>query len=231
MSKILVVAAHPDDEVIGIGATVRQHVKNGDEVRCIILGEGQTSRYDAQENAPRNIVEKLHEDSLKAAEVLGYSKLYFADFPDNRFDHVDLLDIVKYIEKIKQEFKPNIIYTHHIGDLNIDHQITAQAVVTATRPISTGHIVNEIYAFETLSATEWNFSNCVPFTPNVFIDVSETFSDKLKAMQCYKSELCEAPHPRSLDIMDAVAKKMGSVVGKKYAEALMVVRIIKESNI
>lgn len=229
MSKrVLVIAAHPDDEVIGIGGIVLNHVISGDEVWGVILGEGQTSRYSSQEEAPKELVEELHMDSYDSAKVLGYSKLFFADFPDNRFDSVDLLDVIKYVERIKNEFEPDIIYTHHIGDLNIDHQITARAVITATRPIHGGHIVNEIYAFETLSATEWEFSYGNPFLPNVFVDVTKVFAQKLQAMKCYKSELCEKPHPRSLEIMDASAKKWGSVIGKEYAEALMAVRVIKE---
>lgn len=221
--KILVVAAHPDDEIIGVGAAAARHASQGDEVRCIILGEGQTSRFDNREEVLTEVLDSLHNDTLKAAKIIGYTKVSFANFPDNRFDQLDLLDIVKYIEKAIEEFKPEIIYTHHVGDLNIDHQMTNKAVLTAARPIGS-YTVKEIYAFETLSSTEWDFSYKMPFTPNVFVDVTETFENKLQAMKCYKSELCTAPHPRSLEIMEASAKKWGSVIGRQYAEAFMLVR-------
>lgn len=226
MSKVLVVAAHPDDEIIGVGAAVARHVSQGDEARCIILGEGQASRFDNRETVDKEILYRLHNDTLDAAKIIGYSKVNFADFPDNRFDSADLLDIVKYIEKVKKDFKPDIIYTHHGGDLNIDHQLTYKAVLTAARPIKGSHEVKEIYAFETLSSTEWDFSYKMPFTPNVFVDVTETFENKLQAMKCYKSELCTAPHPRSLEIMEASAKKWGSIIGRQYSEAFMLVRSV-----
>lgn len=223
MNKILVVAAHPDDEILGVGATVARHVKQGDEVRCIILGEGQTSRWNNREEASKEIVKELHEDTLKAAKILGYSKVYFADFPDNRFDSVDLLDIVKYIENIKMEFTPDIIYTHHGGDLNVDHQLTYKAVLTATRPVNNCP-VKELYTFETLSSTEWDFSYTNMFKPNVFIDIKKFFDIKIEAMKCYETELCEFPHPRSLKGMECYANKWGSVVEKNYVEAFQLIR-------
>lgn len=230
MSKVMVIAAHPDDEILGVGATVKKHTQKKDEVVGVILGEGQTSRYQVRDQAPKELVDKLHKSTRNAAKEVGYKQIYFADLPDNRFDHVDLLDIVKKVEQFIKEEKPEIIYTHHGGDLNIDHQLTYQAVMTATRPISynfQGGGIKEIYAFETLSSTEWEFSYQNAFLPNVFIDVTETFECKLKAMECYQSELCQFPHPRSLEGLRATGRKWGSVVGKEYVEAFMNVRIIK----
>lgn len=226
MSRILVVAAHPDDEIIGVGATMAKRISQGDVVRTVILGEGQTSRWENREEVPREVLENLNRDTEKAAEIIGYEKVYFAHFPDNRFDHVDLLDIVKYIEKIIREFSPEIIYTHHGGDLNIDHQITYKAVLTATRPVGE-YSVREIYSFETLSSTEWDFSYQNPFRPNVFENVEDFLEIKLDAMRCYQSELGEFPHPRSLKMLRGSAMKYGSVVGKTYTEAFMAVRIIR----
>ena len=226
MSKVLVVAAHPDDEILGVAGTIKNHVNNGDEVRVIILGEGQTSRYDCVDDIPQNILLDLHNDSYRAGQKIGYSDIYFANFPDNRFDSVSMLDIVKYIEKIITEYEPDIIYTHHGGDLNIDHQYTFNAVITATRPIKGKHIVKNIYAFETLSATEWNFSYINSFNPNYIVTINDTIEDKLEAMKCYRSELCKEPHPRSLEIIKTTAKKWGSVIGTDYAEAFQVIRII-----
>lgn len=226
MKKVLVIAAHPDDEILGVGGTVLKHAKSGDECFAIILGEGMTSRYDKRELADENKVEKLHGDTYKAAEVIGYKKVYMEEMPDNRFDSVPLLDIIKIIEKYIEDIKPDIIYTHFGRDLNIDHRITFEAVLTATRPIGE-ELVKEIYAFETVSSTEWNFSSMVNFNPNYFVDVTGTLDEKLKAMECYDSELREFPHPRSNKNLEASALKWGSVVSKKYAEAFEVVRIIK----
>lgn len=226
MNKILIIAAHPDDEILGVGATVVRYVKQGDDVRCIILGEGQTSRWNNREEVSEEIVKELHKDTLKAAKIIGFSKTYFADFPDNRFDSINLLDIVKYIENIVNEYKPSVIYTHHGGDLNIDHQLTYKAVLTATRPINKCS-VKEIYSFETLSSTEWDFSYNSMFKPNVFIDVVETFDKKIEAMKCYETELCEFPHPRSIKGLEVYANKWGSVVGKKYVEAFQLIRKVE----
>lgn len=226
MKKVLVIAAHPDDEILGVGGTILKHARTGDECFAIILGEGMTSRYDKRELADLNKVVRLHEDTYKAAEFVGYKKVYIEDLPDNRFDSVSLLDIVKIIEKYICKIKPDIIYTHFGGDLNIDHKLTFEAVLTATRPIGDKY-VKEIYAFETVSSTEWNFSNTVNFRPNYFVDVTETLAAKLKAMECYNSELREFPHPRSNKNLEASALKWGSIVSRKYVEAFEVVRIIK----
>lgn len=226
MSRILVVAAHPDDETIGVGATIARMVAEGNEAYALILGEGQTSRTDTREGTLQDVVAKLHEDSLQSAKIIGFSDIYFENFPDNRFDEVDLLDIVKAVEKYVEKLQPDIIFTHHGGDLNIDHQRTFQAVMTGTRPMA-DCAVKEIYCFETMSVTEWNFSYEQAFHPNLFVDVSQTIETKLKAMECYKSELREFPHPRSLENMRACARRWGSVVGKEYAEAFEVLRIVR----
>lgn len=226
MKKVLVIAAHPDDEILGVGGTILKHTKSGDECFAIILGEGMTSRYCKRELADSNKVEKLHENTYKAAEFVGYKKVYIENLPDNRFDSVPLLDIIKIIERYIEDIKPDIIYTHFGRDLNIDHQKTYEAVLTATRPIGDEY-AKEIYAFETVSSTEWNFGNSSNFNPNYFVDVTETLNGKLKAMECYKSEIREFPHPRSNKNLEASALKWGSVISRRYAEAFEVVRIIK----
>ncbi len=223
MSNVLVVVAHPDDEILGVGATVAKRSQGGDVVKAIILGEGQTSRWESREETPEKVIEELHKDTLRAANYVGYQDVFFAGFPDNRFDHVDLLDIVKYIEEIIKKFKPEVIYTHHRGDLNIDHQITYKAVLTATRPV-VNYTVKEIYTFETVSSTEWNFSYTEPFNPNVFETVDDYFQRKLEAIKCYRSELCKFPHPRSLEGLEVTARKWGCVVGKGYVEPFILVR-------
>ena len=225
MKTVLVVAAHPDDEILGVGGTVARHVSNGDKVYAIILGEGQTSRGDNRSDISQEVVEELHQNTLESAKAVGYERVFFENFPDNRFDQVDLLDIVKAVERKVRELKPQIIYTHYSGDLNIDHQYTARAVLTATRPIG-DYSVSKIYAFETLSSTEWSFdySGQSAFSPNVFVDISEFYDKKEQAMNCYVSELCEFPHPRSLTGMDVLSKYRGMSVGLQRAEAFMLIR-------
>lgn len=227
MRTILVVAAHPDDEILGVGGTAAKHAACGDEVYAIILGEGQTSRGDKREDISQDVVKELHKNTMKSAKAIGYKDVFFADFPDNRFDQVDLLDIVKVVEKKVRELRPEVIYTHYSGDLNIDHQYTARAVLTATRPIG-DYPVKEIYAFETLSSTEWNFDYSAQpaFCPNVYVDITEYYHKKEEAMNCYVSELCEFPHPRSLEGMDVLSKTRGMTVGIQRAEAFMLIRKI-----
>lgn len=225
MKTVLVVAAHPDDEILGVGATVARHVAEGDVVYAMILGEGQTSRGTHRQDVDREIVDDLHRNTLESAKVIGFRDVFFADFPDNRFDEVDLLDIVKSVENQVRALKPQIIYTHYIGDLNIDHRYTAQAVLTATRPVG-DYCTEEIYAFETLSSTEWNFDHSVSaaFSPNVFVDITDYYQQKEEAMKCYVSELCAFPHPRSLTGMDVLSKSRGMAAGMERAEAFMLIR-------
>lgn len=228
MSKILVVAAHPDDEILGVGGTVAKRVAAGDEAYALILGEGQTSRWDSREAAAREVVESLHRDTLEAAKVIGYQEVFFENLPDNRFDSVDLLDVVKKIERYIKNVGPQVVYTHHDGDLNIDHRITCSGVLTAARPVG-DCAVKEIYQFETLSSSEWNFGRtggATSFLPSVFVDIEKFFPAKCAAMQRYHSELCQFPHPRSLEMLRILAQGRGSMVGLNFAEAFEAARIV-----
>lgn len=225
MKTVLIVAAHPDDEILGVGATAARHIAEGDVVYVMILGEGQTSRGTHRQDIDREVVDELHKNTLESAKAIGFREVFFADFPDNRFDEVDLLDIVKAVEEKVRALKPQIIYTHYSGDLNVDHQYTARAVLTATRPIG-DYCVEEIYAFETLSSSEWNFDHSVQsvFSPNVFVDITDYYAQKEAAMKCYVSELCAFPHPRSLTGMDVLSKSRGMAAGMERAEAFMLIR-------
>lgn len=173
MEKILVVAAHPDDELLGLGGTIRRLANAGKEIHAVILAEGITSRAVVRDEADFNELKALREDAQKAAKIVGYSSIEFHDFPDNRMDEVDLLDIIKVVSKFVDKYEPDTIFTHHHGDLNIDHRRTCEAVLTATRPIGK-YSVKRIYAFETPSSTEWNYIYSEPFTPNVYFDVTDT---------------------------------------------------------
>lgn len=222
---VLIVAAHPDDEVLGCGASTARLVMEGFEVYTLILGEGATSRDDARNRKKRRKeISELRKQAHEANKVLGVKRIFFHDFPDNRFDAVPLLDIVKTIERIKGEIKPAIIFAHHEGDLNIDHRIAYKAVLTATRPLKE-ETVKEMYSFEVSSSTEWSYPNT--FSPNVFFDISETMDIKLNALKAYKSELREYPHPRSLKGIELKAELWGMATGLHYAEAFEAIRIIK----
>ena len=223
--KILIVAAHPDDEVLGCFGTVSRLIKEGFKAYTLILGEGKTSRYEKNYSQNTNKeLEALKNEAQKANEVIGIKKVFFESFPDNRFDSVDLLDIIKAISKVKEEIRPDIIFTHYEKDLNIDHQITYKAVITASRPMKT-ESVKEIYSFEILSSTEWNYP--LSFSPNTFFDISDTIDLKLKAMKEYRSELREYPHPRSLEGIKLNAQYNGMRIGKECAEAFKCIRVVK----
>lgn len=218
--KILIVAAHPDDEVLGCFGTVAKLIKNGHEAYALILSGGKASRG----NVNKQELEILQSEMRQANALVGIKKLFSSDFPDNAFDSRPLLEIVKEIEKVKNEVQPEVIFTHHLGDMNIDHQITHQAVLTATRPMRE-ECVKTIYAMEIPSSTEWNsFSIQNSFVPNVFFEIEETIDLKVEAMSKYKSELREYPHPRSLVHIKELARVNGTKVGLKYSENFLLIR-------
>ncbi len=225
MKRVLIVAAHPDDEVLGCGGTAARLIKNNYEIFTLILGEGITSRDYIKniENRKKEIDELKHEIK-QANKIIGIKNVFTFDFPDNRFDTIALLDIVKAIEKIKNEVNPEIIFTHYEKDLNIDHKITFNAVMTGTRPFGK-EIVKEIYSFEIPSSTEWNCP--LSFSPDVFFDIDNTLECKLKAIEAYKTELKEFPHPRSIEGIKRHAKYWGICVGLNQAEAFKSIRVIK----
>lgn len=223
--KILAVAAHPDDEILGCGGTIARLVEEGYQSYTLILCEGITSRDEKRARKKREKeIKRLREDAYKANRVIGVEDVFTHNFPDNRFDTVPLLSIVKVIEGIKNKIKPDIIYTHHRNDLNIDHRITYVAVLTACRPIK-GETVKEIYSFEIPSSTEWAYPNT--FAPNVFMDIAESMNLKVAALNTYKSELRRFPHPRSEKSIKVIAAKWGCVAGLCYAEAFEAIRIIR----
>jgi LmbE family N-acetylglucosaminyl deacetylase len=223
--KILIAAAHPDDEILGCGGTMARLAKEGHNVYTLILGEGITSRDDTRQREKREAeIAQLKKSIREANGVLGVKEIFSYDFPDNRFDSVPLLDIVKVIEQVKEKVNPDMVFTHFGQDLNIDHQVTYQAVLTATRPIA-GEPVREVYSFEVLSSTEWNYP--LRFSPNCFFDISGTMDLKLTAMDKYAMELRSYPHPRSIKGIRLNAEHWGMKTGTMYAEAFQVVRLLK----
>lgn len=223
MKTILVVAAHPDDELLGAGATLRKHVEVGDKVFALILGQGVFSRDAGTEED----LKKLQADARKAGEVIGFSDMFFAEFPDNAFDSVPLLQIVKVVEKIFAEVKPDVVYAHHEYDLNIDHRLTFEAVLTASRPCN-ANLPRELYTFETLSSTEWQSKDQKQFAPNVYINIESTFAKKIEALEHYKSEIREYPHSRSLKGVQILSEFRGLEAHLKNAEAFRLIRKIGE---
>ncbi len=226
MKTILVIAAHPDDEVLGCGGTIARLTSEGSNVYTLILGEGVTSRDRKRDLAKReNEIAELKKQAENANRILGVKKVYTFDFPDNRFDSVPLLDIIKTIEETKDGLKPDIVFTHHIGDLNIDHQVTFKAVMAACRP-AIGESVKEIYSFEIPSSTEWNApSSLTYFMPDYFVDVNKSLDIKINALKEYETELRDFPHPRSLKAVELNAEQWGVKMGFEAAEAFKTVRI------
>jgi LmbE family N-acetylglucosaminyl deacetylase len=225
--NILVIAAHPDDEVLGCGGTIARHGNQNDIVHIDILGEGMNSRFGGGQSASPQKMDDLYDQSRKAAKLLGAQEPAFHNLPDNRFDTVPLLEIIQIIEKSIHRRQPEIIYTHHGSDLNVDHGITLKAVLTATRPMQ-GCCVRQIYAFEVPSSTGWSFGQQLPeFRPNVFFDIDDTLERKIEAMRLYESEMRPFPHPRSPEALRALAMFRGSVSGLHAAEAFELVRLLK----
>lgn len=226
--KVLVVAAHPDDEILGCGATIIKHIDQGDIVHTLIMAEGVTSRDLTRDSEMRaGELSELHAIAKRVSEFLGVSKLVIHSFPDNRMDGVNLLDVVKKIELEVDEYQPDIVYTHHAGDVNIDHKVTHDAVITACRSLP-GNSVRDILFFETVSSTEWQIMTADKiFEPNVYVDVTEFMGKKRQALELYASEMRDYPHPRSYKGIELLAQYRGLTVGVHYAEAYMLGRSIR----
>ena len=227
----MIVVAHPDDELLGLGAIMHRLINEFQvKTHVIILGEGITSRSDNRDLQKWQIELNTHKKNIiKAQNVIGYQSVKTFDFPDNRFDTVALLDIIKVIEKEKQTFNPDTIFTHHGGDLNIDHQRSFEAVITACRPMKQ-ESVKTIITFETPSGTEWRASTDPKnFIPNLFFEVSEeNLMAKIKGMESYELEKRPYPHPRSPEALKIQAQRWGITVGCKYAEVFCLIRNIQK---
>lgn len=221
-TRVLVVAAHPDDECLGAAGAVARHREQGDSVSVVILGEGIASRAGIPADETRRLQEELTESARKAQAVLGGPPPLMRSFPDNAFDSVPLLSVVQAIEDVIEETKPELIYTHHAGDVNIDHRIVAEAVEAAARPLQ-GTTIREVRAFEIASSTEWNFTR-PPFRPNVFVALTEVqLAKKIDALRCYASEMRHFPHPRSVEYLTALARVRGGQSGSFAAEGFALV--------
>ena len=222
-NKILIVAAHPDDEILGCGGSIIK-LKNNHEIKVIFLTNGVSGRIKNKQK-----IIKRKKECLRLFNFLNLAKPIFFNFPDNQLDSVNLLKIVKKIEKVASTYKPNTVMTHYENCLNIDHRIAYQATITAFRPFQKS-TVSKILSFEIPSSTDWALFKNKSFQPNYFIDISSTIKKKIDAMNFYKSELRKYPHSRSLKAIRSLASVRGVSAGLKYAEGFVLVRKIKKFN-
>ena len=222
--RILVVAAHPDDEVLGCAGTLAKWTREGAVAELLILGQGLAARGP---QVPGSF-EKLSTHCRNSAKLTGYREVHFENLSDNQFDTVSLLSITRLIEARLQKAKPHFIFTHHPHDLNIDHRRCAEAVLTACRPLPSQTFPERIYFFEVLSVTEWrSHSPELVFLPNVFVNIEKTLAVKKKALQAYSGEVRPYPHPRSIQGIEILAKRRGLEVGLRFAESFRLVRQIE----
>ncbi len=221
--NILAVVAHPDDEVLGCGGTLIRHSRRRDSVYVCILGQGVESRNFTELRKIRELANIL-KSAKEASLVLGVKKTFQYKYPNNRLDSVHLLDVTKTVEGVIEAVKPEIVYTHYRDDLNIDHQVTYRAVMTACRPIGTNRKIN-ICCFEVPSSTGWQRR---PFNPNLFVDITRYMNLKIEALLKYKSEIRKPPHPRSTEGIKNLAIYRGTQAGMKYAEGFEIIRCVSD---
>lgn len=228
MSKpVLIIAAHADDETIGCGGTIARHAEEGDAVKVLIVADGESSRRGRRSS---KLLAQRKAAGEKACAILGVQEIKQLGLPDNQLDTLPLLSIVKEIETLIEEFKPTIVYTHHSGDVNIDHQIVHEATLVATRP-QPDITVESLYFFEILSSTDYRpAASRTLFSPNYFVDVEKFISKKFEALNAYSNEMRLFPHSRSREAIDAQLKLRGAMVGLMAAEAFEVGRHIRRKD-
>lgn len=222
-NRVLVVAAHPDDEVLGCGGTIHSLAKIGFDVHVLILADGESSRT---ETLTRQLMDERNAAAKSANKIIGTKSLEILELPDNRLDELPLLSIVKKIEDRILNIQPKTIFTHYAGDVNVDHKVVREATVAACRPYP-DQSVKELLFFETASSTEWQPTNSA-FSPNYFFDISDVLSIKMEALRAYETEMRDFPHPRSYLGVEAQARWRGASAGVMAAEAFQVGRIIRK---
>lgn len=220
MKKALIIAAHPDDEILGCGGTIKKFATKF-EFHVLILTGGAEGRYD------KEMESLLRQNAQKANELVGTFKVYFENLPNQGLDAIPLTKVIQPIEERIALIKPEILFVHHSGDLNKDHRITYEATMTVSRPLP-GQCVKKVYSYSVPSSTEWNFTEGEKvFVPNTFVEISSEIDSKIDAMKCYKSECRPYPHPRSPEAIKAYAHYFGLSVGLEYAEAFKLIRNIR----
>lgn len=220
--KVLAVVAHSDDEALGCGGTLARHVDEGDHVSVVFVADGVSSRLSVSPGDAR----RRHRAAVEAQAILGLHEVHHLDLPDNRLDSLPLLDVVQAIERIVTLIAPEVVYTHHHGDLNIDHRVVHEAVMTTCRPMP-GSSVREIYSFEVMSSTEWSAPDKRPFLPQLRVDIGDQLQRKIDALGAYAEEMRGTPHSRSIEHLRALAFHRGNEVGVEAAEAFMILRMVR----
>lgn len=223
----LVIAAHPDDEILGAGGYVAKLSAAGEEVHHVIIAEGATSRAETRDRTNKSEeLSELARCAQEAGRIVGAKSVVLENFPDNRMDGVDLLDVVKVVERHIAAHQPTRIITHANSDVNVDHRVLHDAVIAATRP-QPGHLIREVLFFEIMSSTEWRPPASLPaFAPNYFVDISDHLAAKLNALRAYAPEMRQWPHSRSFEALEHLGRWRGATIGVEAAEAFVVGRII-----
>lgn len=222
-SSVLILAAHPDDEVLGCGGTIAKLADKGAVVHVAFIADGVSSRAGAQTDLRTGLAARRLA-AQNACNILGVKSVSFDDFPDNRLDTIPLLVLTQTVEALIIKHQPAMVFTHHAGDVNVDHRRLHEAVVTACRP-QPNQTVKTLLCFEVHSSTEWQLPGSAPaFMPNWFVDISATFDRKLAALDAYAAELRAWPHPRSTKGVEHLAHWRGATVGVDAAEAFILGR-------
>lgn len=227
MKKVLVVAAHPDDEVYGMGGTIAKRVRQGDEVYVLIVTDGSTAQYrDCKELA--SILEEKEKQIMRASEILGVKEVIHSNLPDMQLDSVKHIDVNEVIEKAIEKIKPEVVYTHFYGDVNMDHRCVYNSTMVAVRP-TPSQCVKEVYCYSVPSSTEWEpYKADTCFMPNVFVEIEDLFKLKEEAIKAYSSEIREYPHPRSVEYVRTMDTANGLKCGRKMVEEFVCLRCIEE---
>ena len=224
--KVLIIAAHPDDEVLGVGGTISKYAANGAEIKLLIVTDGSTAQY-SDSNDVSAIINQKKDETKRAARILGISDIIYGNLPDMKLDTIAHIEINRVIENVISSFCPNIVFTHSGVDVNLDHCCVYRSTLVACRPVA-GQCVKELYSYYVPSSTDWNVQNKNTFEPNVFVDITGSPSKlKYDAMACYSTEIRNYPHPRSIDALKILDKANGIHVGVECAESFVLHRWLK----
>lgn len=228
--KILVIAAHPDDEILGCGGTIAKRRKAGATINTVILTRGIEARYKRITSEVKSQISKVYENALKANRILGMKDedITFLDHPNSSLNTIPWIELRQELSEIVQKYQPDVVYTHHHGDYNPDHKIVFEQVLFSCRPYKGEHYPKEIYSFEVLSSTEWAYQVKDSFKPTIFVNIKDTLQTKKEALMVYETELREYPHPRSIKGLEILAAKRGMEANMEFAEAFEIIRIIEK---
>lgn len=223
MKKVLVIAAHPDDEVLGMGGTIAKLVKDGNTVDILIVTDGSSSQYRDSDHLAE-IIEAKKKETRNCADILGVRDIYYGELPDMKLDTTPHIRINQIIEDVIDKVQPDIVFTHFWGDVNRDHQEVYKSTLVTVRPVM-GQVVKELYCYRVPSSTEWTPNKAdTMFMPNYFVDIEKFAEQKYKAFACYATELRDYPHPRSVQYLRENDKVVGLRVGMLAAEEFVLLR-------